>query len=85
MCERPPFRRWLLQILVEKIRAIPGLIGIIRDPAVESLIGLVALFIFLFLALFDLMTSTIRVIMALCTIPSFIIVMHGIYRVEGDC
>ena len=85
MCERPPFWRWLPRVLVEKIRALPGLIGVIRDPAVEGIIGLGSIVIFLILALSGLMTSTIRVIMALCTIPSFIIMMHGIYRMEGDC
>lgn len=83
MCERPPFWRWLSQGLVEKIRALPRLIG---DPLSEIIIGIIGITCSLILSPLALtLTFNERVIIALCSIPSFIILMHGIYRAEEDC
>lgn len=95
MCERPPFRRWLPQVLVEKIRKVPMVIGAmcvrIRDPLWEIIIGGVATVLFPVMVVLDgiagqepYLNLTERVIFTLLTIPSFVIMMHGVYR-EDDC
>ncbi len=89
VCEQPRFWRWLAQGFVEKIRAVPGfiggLIGGIRSPIFEMLIGITGIFASLILPLIILgVTLTTKAIIALCFIPSFLIMMHGIYR-EDDC
>ena len=82
MCERPRFWRWLPRVLVVAVRK--GL-GETRNPFFEFLMGLIATALFPLFAvcIFDL-TFTTRVTLALLAIPSFVIMMHGIYR-GNDC
>lgn len=82
MCEKPPFWRWLPQVSIWAVRKVSGEI---RDPFFEFLIGLIATALFPLSAVcvFDL-TFTTRVALVLLAIPSFLIMMHGIYRKE-DC
>ena len=82
---RPGFWRWLPQTLIEAIRKTSGLMGIIKNPFLEIFIGGMAIFVFLLVAIVDYrLTMNTRVVLALCTIPSFIFLMHGIYR-EDYC
>ena len=77
MCEQLGYWRWLSRILIEKI----------GHPFFEVIIGAIAGLIFLILSFcsydFDV-TFGMRVSLALLTIPSFLVFMHGIYR-EDDC
>ncbi len=81
----PGFWRWLSKVLVESIRKVPGLIGGIRSPLTEIIIGMtgIAFSLVLAVASYDVSFYT-RVVLALLTIPSFLISMHGFYRAE-DC
>jgi len=77
MCERPGYWRWLFRVLIEKI----------GNPFFETIIGAIAGLIFLVLSIcnYDFyMTFGVRVALALLTVPSFLVFMHGIYR-EDDC
>lgn len=82
--EEAGFWQWLSQGLVETIRAFPALVGVIRSPRLEFFIGLLGTpSSLIFAILFDVPFYT-RFIIALCAIPSFIIMMHGIYRAKGN-
>ncbi len=82
MSEKPPFRRWFIQELVELISAVPGFI---RSPGFEYSMGFIFTLGFLFYALFSELPELTRIALALLSIPSFVIYKHGIYRSEGDC
>ncbi len=83
MCERPPFWRYVIKDLVETISSIPRLI---RSPGFESSMGYIFTLGFLFYAFIDHESPGItRIVLALLSVPSFIIYKHGIYRTEGDC
>ena len=76
MREKGPFWQWLSRVLNEKI----------RSPFTEFFIGFIAtIFLVPVLALvpYDMAFGS-RVISALLVIPSFLVMMHGIYR-EDDC
>jgi len=106
VCERPPFWRWLVQVsvgavralpreLVGAVRAVPGMVRrirmprimvAIRDPFYEFFIGIIALFLFPMSSLItpDLTLGT-RIFLSLLSLPSFLLVMHSIYRTWWDC
>lgn len=80
--------------LVSAIRAVPEMVGAIRkprivvairDPFYEFFIGLMALVVVVTLQVTPGLTLTMRIVLALFCLPSFLLVMHGVYRAWGDC
>jgi len=96
VCESPRdrFWLWLPKVLVTSIWKVPRVIVAmcvqIREPIWEIIIGGVATVLFPVMIIDNItgpgpyLNLTERVIVALLTIPSFLVMMHGIYR-EDDC
>ncbi len=87
--------RGLPSFLVEVVKAVPGMVREIRmpsiitaigDPFCEFFMGMMALFMFPMGSMLapDLTLNT-RIVLALLSLPSFLFMMHGLYRSWGDC
>jgi len=85
----------LPRFLVGAVKAVPGMVreirmpritAAIRDPFYEFFIGIMALFVFPMSSIItpDLTLNT-RIVLALVSLPSFVLVMHSIYRTWWDC
>lgn len=80
--------------LVWAIRSMPGMVRAIRklniteairNPFYEFFTGMIALVVVISLLPASGLTLDTRIVLALFCLPSFLLVMHGLYRAEGDC
>ena len=88
--------RGLPRFMGEVVRAVPGVVketlrmpmitASLRDPFYEFFTGIMALGIFPIWSIFgNALTLDMRIVMALLSIPSFLLMMHGLYRSGDDC
>ena len=87
--------RGLPQGLVWVVKAVPGMVrairmpkvkAAIRDPFYEFFMGIMALLMFpMWSMLASDLTLDARIVLALLSLPSFLLVMHGLYRSGGNC
>lgn len=71
--DKPPFWQWLIQSFNETY----------TSSFVEFFIGMMGMFlIFILQLVFYNMSSGTRVILVLLIIPSFLLMMHGVYRAD---
>jgi len=87
--KRVGYWRWLAQVLVGTVRKVPNYICILKDSIysrdLEISIGGAGTIAFPMFALLAKMTMDTKVILTLCAVPSFLLMMHGIYRLKDDC
>ncbi len=78
----------VVRAMPEMFRSIrkPRITVAIRNPFYEFFTGLMALIAFPMISVVasDLALGT-RIVLALLSLPSFLLIMHGVYRAWGDC
>ena len=87
--KRVGYWRWLAQGLVGIIKATPDFMKGFKDALLngtfEIFIGFIGSMFFMVFAAIGVVAIDIKVFLVLCIVPSFLLMLHGIYRQKDDC